>query len=183
MIRYTTSKSESDLLGILELQQRNLAINLSREEVLSQGFVTVTHRLEGLQKMNDLEPHLIAKDGEQVIAYLLAMTVHSKADIPILFPMFELFERIQFRGKTVSNYNYLVVGQVCVDKNYRGQGILDQCYEAYKKQFQNKYDFAITEISIKNQRSINAHRRIGFSEIYRYLAPNGEEWSVVVWEW
>jgi len=118
-----------------------------------------------------------------VIAYLLAMTVYSKADIPALIPMFELFDQTPFREKPISGYTYLVVGQVCVDKNYRGQGVLDQCYEAYKKQFQSKYDFAITEIAIKNQRSINAHKRIGFSEIHCYEAPNGEEWSIVVWEW
>jgi len=183
MINYTTSQSERDLHGILELQQRNLAVNLTPDEVLSQGFVTVVHRFDDLKKMNDIEPHLIAKDGERVIGYLLAMTVHSKADIPVLIPMFELFDQTPFRGKPISNYNYLVVGQVCVDKNYRGQGVLDQCYEAYKAQFKNKYDFAITEISMRNQRSINAHKRIGFSEIHRHTAPNGEEWSIVVWEW
>lgn len=183
MITYTTSRSERDLQGILELQQRNLAVNLSREEVLSQGFVTVTHSLADLKRMNDLEPHLIAKDGAQVIAYLLAMTVQSKTDFPVLIPMFEVFDRIPFRGKTISSCHYLVVGQVCVDKNYRGQGILDQCYEAYRDHFKNKYEFAITEIATKNQRSIHAHKRIGFSEVHRYTAPNGEEWSIVVWEW
>jgi len=183
MITYTTSKTESDLQGILELQQRNLPTNLVPEEVLSQGFVTVTHSLGDLSRMNGIEPHVIAKDGERVIGYLLAMTVQSSADFPVLIPMFELFEQIQFRGKTISNYNYLVVGQVCVDKNYRGQGILDQCYEAYKNHFKDKYDFAITEIATKNQRSIKAHKRIGFSEIHRYEVPNEEEWSVVLWEW
>jgi len=183
MITYSTSTSASDLQGILSLQQQNLAVNLPPDEVLSQGFVTVTHRLEDLSRMNDIEAHVIAKDGEQVIGYLLAMTVQSKADFPVLIPMFELFERIQFRKKPVADYHYLVVGQVCVDKNYRGQGILDQCYEAYKNRFKDKYDFAITEIAIKNQRSIKAHNRIGFREIHRYNAPDGVEWSVVVWEW
>ncbi len=183
MITYSTSTSTSDLQGILSLQQQNLAVNLSPDEVLSQGFVTVTHRLEDLSRMNEIEAHVVAKDGEQVIGYLLAMTVQSKADFPVLIPMFELFERIQFREKPVAACHYLVVGQVCVDKNYRGQGILDQCYEAYKNRFKDKYDFAITEIAIKNQRSIKAHNRIGFREIHRYKAPDGVEWSVVVWEW
>ncbi len=183
MITYTTSKTDDELRGILNLQKRNLALNLAQEEVLSQGFVTVSHSFEDLRQLHDIEPHLIAKDEDEVIAYLLAMTAKSKADIPILLPMFDVFDRVQFRGKTIADYHYLVVGQVCVDKRYRGQGILDACYAAYREHFQNKYDFAITEIAISNPRSIKAHHRIGFTEVHRYLDPDGVDWSIVAWEW
>jgi len=180
---YTTSKSEKDLPGIIELQKNNLPANLTQEEISNQGFVTVIHSLTDLKKMNDIEQHIICKDKEKVIAYLLAMTSKSKNDIPILIPMFETFEKILYMGKPVSTYNYIVVGQVCVSKNYRGQGILDRCYEEYKNSFKGRYDFAITEIASRNVRSINAHKRIGFSEIHKYTSPNGEEWSIVIWEW
>jgi L-amino acid N-acyltransferase YncA len=97
--------------------------------------------------------------------------------------MFENFEQINFRSKTLSAYNYIVVGQVCVAKGYRGQGVLDNCYAEYKKKFKDKYDFAVTEIATKNQRSINAHKRIGFVEIHRFTGPDNVEWSIVIWEW
>jgi hypothetical protein len=183
MIIYTTSKSIVDLAGIIELQKSNLPSNLSEEEMASGGFVTVMHSLKDLKRMNAIEQSVIAKDEGKIIAYLLAMTKKSKADIPVLIPMFENFEKIKFRGKPLSGYNYIVVGQVCVAKGYRGLGILDNCYAAYKQQFQNKYDFAITEIATKNQRSINAHKRIGFTEIHRYSAPDNKEWSIVIREW
>ena len=130
-----------------------------------------------------IERSIVAKKGDTVIAYLLAMTAASKADIPVLIPMFEIFEKIQLHNKPVSQYNYLVVGQVCVDKAYRGQGVLDNCYTAYRNHFRKKYDFAITEIAAKNLRSINAHKRIGFSEILKYRSPDKQEWSIVIWEW
>ena len=97
--------------------------------------------------------------------------------------MFELFGELIYAGKAVSTCNYLVVGQVCVDKDYRGKGILEKCYEKYKYIFKDKYDFAITEIASKNLRSINAHRRIGFHEIHKYTSPDMEEWSIVAWDW
>lgn len=78
MITYTTAHSEQDLQGILQLQQANLPVALQAEEMASQGFVTITHRLADLQKLIEIEPHIIAKDGDKVIAYLLAMTAHSK---------------------------------------------------------------------------------------------------------
>lgn len=183
MIVYTTADSDKDLPGILDLQKRNLPAHLGEDEIKSQGFVTVVHSAGDLRKLNAIERSIIAKNNDTVIAYLLAMTAASKADIPVLIPMFDMFEKIQLNNKPVSQYNYLVVGQVCVDKAYRGQGVLDNCYAAYRDHFQQTYDFAITEISLRNQRSIRAHQRIGFSEIMRYTASDKEEWSIVIWEW
>ena len=180
---YTTSKSDKDLLGILELQRKNHPANLLAEEISTQGFVTVIHSLENLRNLNVIQPHIICKNNGKVIAYLLAMTAKSKNEIPVLIPMFKIFERLIFKEKPISEYNYVVVGQVCVDKNYRGMGILDKCYLEYKFHLKDKYDFAITEISSRNLRSIKAHKRIGFSEIYKYASQNQEEWSVVILEW
>lgn len=177
---YTTAKSEADLLGIIELQKNNLAGNLTEEEKLQQGFVTVVHSLGVLKKMNDIEQHVICKAGNKVVAYLLAMTAAAKNDIPVLIPMFEMFKSVYHKGKAVSDYNYIVVGQVCVDKNYRSRGILDKCYETYKTCMKEKYDFAITEIATRNQRSVKAHQRIGFAEVEQYTSPANEEWSIVI---
>lgn len=182
-ILYTTAQTENDLAGIIQLQQQNLPAAITPEEATDQGFVTVVHDLEILTKMNDLEQHIIAKDKNQVVAYLLAMTTSSKHDLPVLIPMFEAFDRIFYRGKLVADYRYLVVGQVCVSKAYRGQGVLDLCYDCYRDTYQSKYDFAITEIATRNTRSLQAHRRIGFVEIDRYRSPVGEEWSIVIWDW
>lgn len=180
---YTSAKSEADLPGIIALQKNNLPVNLTDEEKQQQGFVTVLHSLADLKKMNDVEQHIICKDGNKVVAYLLAMTAASKNDIPVLIPMFEMFTSVFYKNKAVSDYNYIVVGQVCVDKNYRGRGILDKCYETYKARMKEKYDFAITEIATRNQRSIKAHQRIGFAELNQYTSPDNEVWSIVIWEW
>jgi len=183
MIIYTTAQSENDLHGILNLQKANLRINLSEAEINSQGFVTVVHSFSDLKKLNDIEAHVIAKEGERVVAYLLAMTAKSRNDIPILLPLFEMFERVSFGTELISNCNYIVVGQVCVAKEYRGQGVLAKTYLKYKERFEDKYDFAITEIDNSNQRSLHAHRKIGFIEIHRYMSSSKTEWVVVTWDW
>ena len=183
MITYASVKTENELEGILALQQRNLPHNLSMEEMALQGFVTVVHSLADLRSLNEIEPHIIAKENDQVVAYLLTMTSASREQIPVLKPLFEAFDHIPFHGKPVSSYQYLVVGQVCVDKAFRGQGILDKCYEVYKNSFRYKYDFAITEIAVRNVRSLKAHQRIGFTAIKTYTAPDGEEWCIVAWKW
>jgi len=180
---FTTSKTDQDLLQILALQKKNLAQSLSREEINEQGFVTVHHSFEGLKKMNSYEQSVIAKENDIVVAYLLAMTQQSKHDIPILKPMFEVFDHVNYCGKKISEFHYLVVGQVCVAKDFRGKGVLDECYREYKKRFDKKYEFAITEIAQNNVRSMKAHERIGFKTVHEYLESNGTHWNIVVWDW
>jgi len=183
MIVYTTAKTNEELLQVLELQKNNLPQNLTEEQKATQGFVTVIHSFETLQKMNSIEQSIIAKDNDLVIGYLLAMTRASKNDIPVLIPMFDAFDNVVYNDKKISAYKYIVVGQVCIAEGWRGQGILDNCYAEYRNHFRDKYDFAITEIHITNKRSVNAHKRIGFETVHIYRDPAGDEWEIVVWEW
>jgi hypothetical protein len=183
MIVYTTVASDRDIEQIMELQRLNLAQNLSAEQKNTQGFVTVVHSFATLKKMNDAEASIIAKEGDKVIGYLLAMTTHTRHDIPVLIPMFNAFDEVIHDGQKISSFKYLVVGQVCIADGYRGRGILDDCYTAYKKHFENTYDFAITEIHTTNRRSINAHARIGFKLIHTYTDPHGDVWEIVIWDW
>lgn len=183
MITYETSNTAEDLADIISLQKENLRKNLTDTEVQAQGFVTVCHTLSDLEKLNHHEKSLVIKNQDRVVGYILAMTKNSRSDIPILIPMFQIFDGIYFKGKVVSDYNYMVVGQVCIGKDYRGLGIFDKAYAAYRSLFKDKYDFTITEIATTNQRSIQAHKRAGFTEIHRYTDANDTEWSIVVWDW
>jgi len=183
MITISTSSTTQELEGILALQKLNLKKDLTAQQIKEQGFVTVSHSLDDLEKMQRYEPNIIAKDGERIAAYVLGMTEQSKNDIPRLVEMYESFDHIFYQEKPVSAYHYIVVGQVCVGENYRGKGLFDQCYQAYRDYFKPKYDFAITEIASTNLRSMNAHKRIGFEVISTYTDTSGVEWNVVVWDW
>lgn len=182
MIQYITSNNKTDLHGILNLQKANLQSALSTDSIASQGFVTVSHNFEDLEKLNLIEKHTVATNNGLIIGYVLAMTEKSKYDIPILKPMFELFSTLNYKNKPVSEYNYLVVGQVCVDEKFRGSGVFDALYQNYKLRHQQTYDFAITEIATTNSRSRKAHRRIGFEEIHFFTDGNSIEWVIVVWD-
>jgi hypothetical protein len=133
--------------------------------------------------MNAIEPHVIAKDGSRVIAYLLCMTRESCKDVPVLEPMFKTLEEIEFHGKKIAAQSFIAVGQACVGKGYRGIGIFDECYAYYREQLSPKYAFAITEIDYANPRSIKAHLRVGFQEIFRYQTAEQTDWSIVLWYW
>lgn len=175
-----TAETYEEFVGILQLQQENHIKNL---ESIDQGFVFAEHSVEDLVKMNSFAPHVIAKDKDTVVAYILGMTVESRYDIEMLIPMFEQFDEIEVNGTPLSSYKYIVVGQVAVAKNYRGQGVFDQCYSLYKQVHKENFDFAITEIAARNFRSLAAHYRVGFRELSRYPNEDGEVWIIVAWDW
>ena len=181
-LKYTKAK-DANLQGILFLQQANLKQHLSPEEVASQGFVTVVHDMDLMKRLNDREQHIIARDGERVVGYTLAMTRDAREDIPVLLSLFNQLETIPFGNQMLSEYRYIIVGQVCVDKAYRGQHVLDRCYAAYRETYAGKYDMAVTDIVSTNLRSRKAHQRIGFRELKSFVDEAGTEWVIVVWDW
>jgi hypothetical protein len=182
MIQICHAQTNADLQGILKLQRENSLYSVSQEEKNTEGFVMVQHRMEDLKAFAEIAPQLIAKDDSVVCAYALAMPRSLKKSIPMLIPMFDQLDIIRHQGKSISDYNYITIGQVCIKKGYRGIRLFDQIYVAYKAEFETLYDFAITEISTSNIRSMRAHERVGFKIIHTFR-DEFEEWNIVCWDW
>ncbi len=170
---------EITIEAFLELQQQNLAKNLTQEQIQTQGFVTLVHTFDLLKRMNEAEPSIIASEGERIAGYCLSMTEAFKEEVPDLKPMYAEINAMQ-AASTLNKGKHITIGQICVSAAYRGQGVFDGLYEAFKKQFSHHYAFVVTEISSRNKRSLQAHKRIGFTVIYTHP---GEEWLTVVWNW
>ena len=179
MPTFTTAKP-ADLQGIINLQAANLPVAISAKEAKDQGFVTVQHDLAILTQMNTPYPHIIAKDADQVVGYTLVMERRFGAKIPVLVPMFELINTLHFEGQSLAESTYFVMGQVCVAKNHRGQGVFAGLYQLLAQQMNAHFDYCITEIAKRNTRSITAHAKVGFQNIHEYTAPNGEIWVIVL---
>jgi ribosomal protein S18 acetylase RimI-like enzyme len=179
MITYIPVSTGEQIRQILDLQQQNLVSNLTEEQKKTQGFVSLVHTFDVLQKMNASEPSIIALDEGKIAGYCLAMTEDFKAEFPDLQPMYREIAVMQATGEIMEG-PYITIGQVCVAEAYRGQGVFDSLYEAFKKQFSDRYAFAVTEVSSENQRSLQAHKRVGFIKVYTH--PGGE-WLTVLWDW
>lgn len=173
MIFYTKASTNLELKQILKLQEQNLPRNLSKEEKLQQGFLTVQHSIDILQRMQEKCPHTIAKSNDKVIGYALSMTKDFASDIAVLKPMFMEIE------KSVYNTNYITMGQICIDKEYRGLGVFKGLYQFMKTEIcASKYSSIITEIDIKNSRSLRAHQSAGFTLLKDYKS-DGKNWRLV----
>lgn len=181
-VTFSLTETTADLEDILLLQSKNLPQNLPIEKQTTDGFVTVHHSLGLLLQMHSKAKSVIARCGGMLAGYCLAMPESFRNAIPVLVPMFEEMDALNFKGEPLSG-NYIVSGQVCVDEKFRGKRIFDKLYAFYQDTYKGKYKYLLTEISERNQRSLKAHQRIGFETIHKYQAPDGEVWEIVLWNW
>lgn len=168
-----------ELEQILQLQAVNLRDHVSAEQAVSQGFLTVAHTLDVLERMHALAPSVIAKDGEKLVGYALVMPVEARAFVPILEPMFQLLETLSWHGRPLHEFRYYVMGQVCVAEAWRGQGVFDALYREHRASYGARFDCTVTEVATRNTRSMRAHLRAGFEPIKTYRDAT-DEWAVVV---
>ncbi len=127
--------------------------------------------------MNDTCAHIIAKHQEKIVGYALCMLKEFKNNVEVLKPMFH-----QIDNCLESNQTYMTMGQICIDKTYRKQGIFRGLYHYMKQQLQSEFDMVITEVDINNTRSVNAHYAIGFKDL-KFYNSNNQEWVLIFWDW
>ncbi|NNF30456.1 MAG: GNAT family N-acetyltransferase [Flavobacteriaceae bacterium] len=172
MVQFKRADTKEELLQILELQRANLAVAISSEEQKTEGFVTVEHTFDLLDRMNDACPHFIVKSGNKVVGYALSMHPMFGEEIDILRPMFLEIKK-HYRSD-----DFIVMGQVCIDKEFRRKGLFRRLYQEMLKGIQPEFSLIITEVDSKNSRSTNAHFKIGFQTISNYKSHN-RDWVLM----
>jgi len=173
-INFCRSKTDKELHQILELQQKNLFANITIEDRRHEGFVTVKHTFDLLKKMNEACPHIIAKVGDKVVGYALCMHPMFSGEIALLKPMFKEIETIFPKVE-----KYIVMGQICIDKDYRKKGVFRNLYESMKEVLQPAFDSIITEVDAKNTRSLQAHLAVGFVHLKTHISK-GKSWELIM---
>lgn len=182
MFEVTTVSSSNELHQIHSLNLVNLRQRLSDSEKSTEGFVTWLYSLELLEKMHQLAPSVIVKFENKVIGYALTTLQESSNFHADLDAMFLHLKHVLYQERSLYSYHYYCMGQICIDKKFRGQGIVNLLYQEHKRKYGQLYDFILTEISTNNPRSLKAHLKIGFVIIDTYT-DDKDEWHVVVWNW
>lgn len=181
-IVFTTPASDDDLLQVLAVQESNQPHNITPEQLAQEGFVTVRHTLPLLNAMNDAAPQVIAKEGDKVVGYALVMLQSFQDLVPVLKPMFNTLTTLSYRNRPLTDYRYYVIGQVCVAEGYRGKGIFDGLYQKHRELYADQFDLCITEIALRNPRSLRAHQRVGFQVLHTFTDAT-DTWDIVLWDW
>lgn len=182
MLYATEVTTDEELIQVNKLNQQNLKTNLAEQDQQEQGFVTWLYPVQLLQQVHAIAPGIIVKDNDKVVGYALVTPVEAGSFHPDLKAMMNYLETINYKDNPLSAYSYYIMGQVCIDKEYRGKGIFNMLFQKHKELYSNKYELLVTEISTANYRSQKAHEKTGFTTIHNYK-DDLDEWNVVVWDW
>lgn len=172
----------AEITGLKKLQTLNLKSNLTTAEIEKEGFVTAEYSISFLEEMNAIESAIIAKDGDEVVAYALVATKALIGKNDLLDDLFNNINSITYQGKLMAETNYVLVGQLCVHKNYRGIGLVQQLYQFFKESLHKEYLYCLTDVDENNPRSIKAHLKSGFTILNTFHYSNSN-WHIVIWDW
>lgn len=146
----------NDIKGILALQELYLVSNLSEEEKAS-GFVTTPFSIAQLTEIINQEGLFVAKDNHEIIAYIFAGSWHFFSQWPIFNHMTALFPDLRFLDFEITTTNSFQYGPICIDKKYRGKGLITVFFEFMRIHMLKKYPLSLTFINKTNMPSQKAH--------------------------
>ena len=146
----------NDIEGVLDLQKLYLVSNLTEEEKKS-GFVTTPFTADLLTYVINNEGLFIAKDNGIIIAYVFAESWNFFSQYPIFEYMISLFPSLKFLNVEINTINSFQYGPICIDKKYRGQGLINLLFEFMRIHTVKRYQVGVTFINKTNIPSLKAH--------------------------
>jgi hypothetical protein len=145
-----------DIEGVLDLQELYLVSNLSEDEKKS-GFVTTPFSVEQLTYVINNEGLFLAKDDQKIIAYIFAESWDFFSQYPIFKYMISLFPNLKFQDFEINLTSSFQYGPICIDKEYRGKGLINLLFEFMRIHIVKKYPLSLTFINKTNVPSLKAH--------------------------
>lgn len=172
--------TRDELLMIKELQEANLGKNISAEEREKEGFVTAEYSVEFLELMDRYSHSVIAKNSDGVVVgYALVATRDIYGRHDLLTNLFDEVFPLPYKGKTLRDVNFVLVGQLCVAQGYRGIGLVQRMYAFYQSELKAEgYECAVTDVAESNPRSLKAHKKSGFDTLQTFVYE-GTVWHIV----
>ncbi len=167
-----------DLPSLLELQEANLLGNLPAE-LQKDGFLSARFAAEQLAQMNREAALVVAEDHGRIVGYACSAGVNFSRQFPILDAMIATFGRLTYLGASLIDARVCIYGPVCVDRTWRGRGVLRGVVSRMKEELAGQFDVAAAFISKANPRSVAAHvDGLGMTILGDYAFGAGRYWIV-----
>ena len=159
----------SDIDDVLALQKKYHVATISEADK-SSGFVTTLFTEDQLKSLITDESGLcVARNGERLVAYVMAASWEFWSQWPIFTHMIEGLDQLEFLGQRLTVDNSYQYGPVCIDTSVRGSGMLEAIFDFSRAQMAKRYPILLTFINKTNTRSFAAHtRKLGLQVIHEF---------------
>ena len=172
-----------DIEKVLKLHFR-YQVDSIKEEDKKDGFVTTAFTKEQLADLITQEQGLFIAldDYDEVIAYVMSASWQYWSRWPMFAFMVEDLPNLEFLDQKLSIDNSYQYGPVCIDKKYRGTGVLEKIFDFARENMAKRYPILVTFINKINTRSFEAHRRKLKLEVIQEFSYNNNNYYELVYD-
>ena len=156
-----TAATESDIAGILALQELNLPDHGER--------LSVRMTVDWFRSAISDKLIVVCRNGDDVVGYVAGTPLERQAHVPVIQAMLKSF---------VAPEDCYVYGPTCVASAERGRGIAQEMFEVLHKNMAKST--AITFIKTGNTPSRRAHLKMGMKEL-GFFSSNGVEFVAMTY--
>ena len=172
----------ADIDGVLTLHRKYQLATIAEEDK-KDGFVTTAFTREQLTQLIEQEQGLsVATHEGQVVAYVMAASWQFWAEWPIFAYMIAQLPTLTYAGRQLSTANSYQYGPVCIDKAYRGSGLLERIFDFSRTQMAARYPVLVTFINRINTRSYAAHTQKLGLDVIREFEFNGNHYLELAYD-
>lgn len=156
-------------------------IDTIAEEDKKDGFVTTPFTREELTRLIEEEQGLfIAKEGDKVLAYVMAASWQFWSQWPMFVHMIKDLPSLEYLGQPLNTDNSYQYGPICIDKRVRGGEVLREIFEFARREMAKRYPVLVTFVNQINPRSYAAHtRKLGMEVIQEFDYNGNRYWELV----
>lgn len=167
-----------DFAGIFKLAAACHYRNLSSEE-RQQGFLSAEFTLRQIAHMAGDLGIIVALESGRVVGFMCASGCDWDDQPAVVKGMLAELDRVDLQGRPLKSQRLFVYGPVCIDRAYRGQGLLRAMYRSLGSEVAGMYDGGVSFVAESNPRSLNAHvKGLGMTEVGRF-AHEGRSYRIL----
>lgn len=171
-----------DIEKVLELHSK-YQIDSIKQEDKKDGFITTAFTKEQMVDLITLEQGLfIAVENEKIVAYVMSASWSFWSRWPMFAFMVEDLPNLEYLGQRLSVENSYQYGPVCVDKEYRGSGVLEKIFDFARENMSKRFPILVTFINKINPRSYEAHTKKLKLEVIKEFSYNNNNYYELVYD-
>ncbi len=168
-----------DIEATLKLHAKYQVDTINPEDK-KDGFVTTPFSKEELTELIEQESGLfIAKDGDEVVAYVMSASWEFWSKWPMFAFMAQNLEGKSFKGIEITKNNSYQYGPIAIDKRFRGTNLLFNIFDFAREHMAKRYPILITFVNKINPRSFKAHSKLGLKVLSEFEYNNNHYYEMV----
>ena len=169
------------MAAILDLQSANFIGNLAPSE-RQAGFLSIECSLAQLEAMAADVGIIVACEDGRLAGYLCASSCEFNRQFPLLARMIEQFGRMSVRSRLLACSRVFIYGPVCIDRPYRGRGVLGGLYQTLKNTVAGRFDVGVAFVAKENAHSLRAHVEQLTMEHVGDFGYSGKDYHILAFE-